>query len=103
MAYDQDWALIRVRDQLQTPNKFRIPGESTATTVVDYALNEELSHGTIHVLSAMNGVVEGYLSPGSAYWMIAKSYFEVRTIILNIELSKYPLNTPFGIVNIHFR
>lgn len=93
MPYDQDWALVRIQPLLYNPNTFQLPGSSTMTSIEGFVPNKQLAHGSVHVLSSISGVCEGYLSPGSAYWMFGQSYFEVRTIFLNTKLSTSFLNS----------
>jgi hypothetical protein len=90
---DQDWALIRIQPPLYSPNTFQLPGCSTITSIEGFVPNGQVPTGSVYVLSAISGVCEGYLSPGSAYWMFGKSYFEVRMIYLDKELSKVSINT----------
>lgn len=93
VLYDQDWALIRVQPPLHRANVFQIPGDSIETSIKGFIRNEELDHGSVHVISAISGVCEGYLSPSSAYWMFERSIFEVRTVLLSKELSNFSWET----------
>jgi hypothetical protein len=88
--YDQDWALVRIQPSLHGMNLVQLPGSSDPAIIQGFLTNEELGHGTVHVLSAISGTCEGYLSPGSAYWMLGNSYFEVKTIFLDAGLSILP-------------
>lgn len=91
--YDQDWALINLQSPLfHSNNTFRIPGTSGETTVKGYIRNEEMHHGNVHVVSAITGVCEGYLSSNSTYWTFEQSIFEVRMILLDKELSTIPFS-----------
>jgi hypothetical protein len=50
-------------------------------------LNQDLVHGPAHVVLGTSGVIEEYLSPGSAYWMFEGSYLALRMVFLNKQLS----------------
>ncbi|PMD58054.1 uncharacterized protein K444DRAFT_564413 [Hyaloscypha bicolor E] len=72
---------------MYSPNTVQLPGRSEQTSINDYLLHEELVHGPVHVISGTSGVLEGYLSPGSAYWMFEDFEFEVRTVFLDKQLN----------------
>jgi hypothetical protein len=90
-TYDQDWALIQVRSDLYGMNTFRSPDSTEVVSVEDLVSDEEISHGAVQVITASAGVCEGYLSPGSAYWEIGGSCFEVRTVFMENPLSRHAL------------
>ncbi len=91
VLHDQDWALIDVEPPFHRRNTFRIPGHPGAISIKGFIPNKELDHGIVHVVSAVSGVCQGYLSSNSTHWMYKRSIFEVRTILMDKELSNASL------------
>ena len=87
-SYDQDWALVRIELSIYSPNSVQLPVYGGKTTINEYILTEDLVHDDVYVVSGTGGVLTGYLTPEYSYWMLEDSYFEVRTVILDKQLSK---------------